>query len=260
MHTLLHQAAPAVRSSAARCAMCALRSLCLPEGLTDGEVARLEQAVARRRRVLREDVLFRMGDTAAMLYAVRFGHFKSVQTDRRGDGHVTAFQMGGDLLGLDSFGTGVHASSAIALEDSEVCEISLARLEQLLPQIPRLMAHFHRILGREILREQAAMLFLGNMRADQRLASFLLDLGERYAQRGYSPRSFQLRMSREDIGGYLGLTIECISRQLARFRQNGWIALDRREIELTDREALVALAAGLQPALPAAMLPRRDAA
>jgi CRP/FNR family transcriptional regulator len=157
--------------------------------------------------------------------------------------------MAGELLGIDSIGTGQHASTAIALEDSEVCEIPYAKLQDLLVQIPRLMAHFHRIMGREILREQAVMIFLGNMRAEQRLASFLLNLSERYAMRGYSSRSFQLRMSREDIGGYLGLTIECISRQLARFRQNGWITLNKRSVELTDREALVALAAGLQPAL-----------
>ena len=205
--------------------------------------------IGRRRRVLRDDVLFRMGESAGMLYAVRFGHFKSVQTDRRGDQHITGFQMAGELLGMDSIGTGQHASTAIALEDSEVCEIPYAKLQELLVQIPRLMAHFHRIMGREILREQAVMIFLGNMRAEQRLASFLLNLSERYAMRGYSSRSFQLRMSREDIGGYLGLTIECISRQLARFRQNGWITLNKRAIELTDREALVALAAGLQPAL-----------
>jgi CRP/FNR family transcriptional regulator len=225
MHIVLHPEPSATRPAAARCAQCAFRALCLPENLSDSEVVRLEQIIGRRRRVL---------------YAVRFGHFKSVQTDRRGDQHITGFQMAGELLGMDSIGTGQHASTAIALEDSEVCEIPYAKLQELLVQIPRLMAHFHRIMGREILREQAVMIFLGNMRAEQRLASFL---------RGYSSRSFQLRMSREDIGGYLGLTIECISRQLARFRQNGWITLNKRSVELTDREALVALAAGLQPAL-----------
>jgi CRP/FNR family transcriptional regulator len=237
-----------------------LRTLCLPDHLTDGELSRFAQVIARRRRLLRDDVLYRMGECAGTLYAVRFGHFKTVQLDRRGDLHVTGFQMAGELLAMDSLGTGMHASSAIALEDSEVCEIPYARLLELLPQMPRLLEQFHRLLGREIMREQAATLFLGNMRADQRLASFLLDLGERYAQRGYSSRSFLLRMSRDDIAGYLGLTLECISRQLARFRQNGWIALEKRAIELTDRAALVTLAAGLQPALGEPGLPQVHAA
>lgn len=239
-----------LRPAASRCALCPLRSPCLPESLSADDLARIEQLVARRRRVLREDVLYRMGDRGGTLYAIRLGHFKSLQADRRGGQHLTGFQMAGELLGMDALGTGLHGSTAVALEDSEVCEIPYARLLELMPRMPGLLAHFHQMLGREILREQAVMIFLGNMRADQRLASFLLDLGERYAMRGYSARSFLLRMSRDDIAGYLGLTLECISRQLARFRRSGWIWLDKRAIELTDRDALLALAAGLQPALP----------
>ncbi len=249
MYTLRRSESSAVRPVTARCAVCTFRSLCLAESLTSNEVRRLEGLVVRRRRLLREDVLYRMGDQGGMLYAIRLGHFKSMQTDRRGYQHVTGFPMAGELLAMDSIGTGVHASTAIALEDSEVCEIPYARLLAIMPDMPVLLAHFHRLLGMEILREQAAMIFLGNMRADQRLASFLLNLGERYALRGYSSRSFLLRMSRDDIAGYLGLTLECISRQLASFRRNGWIRLDKRAIELTDREGLLALAAGLQPAL-----------
>lgn len=252
MHIVLHTERAVSRPAVARCGQCAFRELCLPESLSDGEVGRLEQLIGRRRRVLRDDVLFRAGANGGMLYAVRFGHFKSVQRDRRGVEHITGFQMAGDMLGIDSIGTGQHASTVIALEDSEVCEISYDKLQELLAEMPRLMAHFHRILGREIVREQGVMGLLGNIRADQRLATFLLDLGDRYASRGYSSRSFQLRMSREDIGGYLGLTIECISRQLATFRRNGWIVLDKRAIELTRRDALVAIAEGLQPEAPPA--------
>jgi CRP/FNR family transcriptional regulator len=200
--------------------------------------------------VVRDQQLFRMGEPGLCLYVLRFGHVKTTQADRRGASHVTGFQMAGDLLGMDALGNGLHASAAMALEDGEVCEIPYARLRMLLPDAPRLMERFHQLLGHELLRTQAAMMFLGNMRADQRLASFLLDLGGRYAQRGCSARSFQLRMSREDIASYLGLTIECVSRQLASLRQHGWIALERRAVELSDRPALVALAAGLQPALP----------
>ncbi|MGV7207549.1 helix-turn-helix domain-containing protein [Oxalobacteraceae bacterium A2-2] len=238
-----------VRGAPVRCGGCALRALCLAAGLDAGELARLEHLI-RRRRVVRDQQLFRMGEPGQSLYVVRFGHFKTTQADRRGASHVTGFQMAGDVLGMDAVGNGVHASAAMALEDAEVCEIPYARLNTLLPEAPRLLERFHHLLGRELLRVQAAMMFLGNMRADQRLASFLLDLGGRYAQRGFSPRSFQLRMSREDMASYLGLTIECVSRQLASLRQHGWIALERRAVELSDRAALVALTAGLQPALP----------
>lgn len=249
MYSLLRSESPTARPATTRCAVCAFRSLCLPESLGSDDVRRIEQLASRRRRLLRDDVLYHMGDPGGTLYAIRLGHFKSMQTDRRGYQHVTGFPMAGDLLAMDSIGTGIHASTAVALEDSEVCEIPYARLLAAMADMPGLLAHFQRILGREILREQAAMIFLGNMRADQRLASFLLNLGERYAMRGFSSRSFLLRMSREDIAGYLGLTLECISRQLARFRRNGWIRLDKRAIELADREGLLVLAAGLQPAL-----------
>lgn len=249
MHLMTRPAMPLVPRPPVRCAVCAVRSLCLPENLTESEVCRFEQAIVRRRRVPRDDVLYRTGDPAGALYAVHFGHLKTFQLDQRGAQHLTGFQMAGDLLALDSLGTGIHASTAVALEDCEVCEIPYARLQELLVQMPRLLEHFHRLLGREILREQATMMLLSNMRAEQRLASFLLSLGNSYAMRGYSSRSFHLRMAREDIAGYLGLTIECISRQLARFRRNGWIRLEKRSIELTDRDALASLAAGLQPAL-----------
>jgi CRP/FNR family transcriptional regulator len=249
MHAMLRSGLLPGHAATLRCTVCALRSLCLCDDMTNDEVRRLEQLVTRRRRLLCDDVLYRMGDQGGTLYAIRLGHFKSMQADRNGREHLTAFPMVGELLGMDSIGTGIHASTAVALEDSEVCEIPYARLLDILPQMPGLLVHFHRLLGREILRGQAAMIFLGNMRADQRLASFLLNLGERYAMRGYSSRSFLLRMSRDDIAGYLGLTPECISRQLAAFRRSGWIRLEKRAIELADQGALVALAAGLQPAL-----------
>jgi CRP/FNR family transcriptional regulator len=146
---------------------------------------------------------------------------------------------------MEAIGAGVHSCSAVALEDSEVCEIPFARLQELVCEMPALMRHFHRTMAREIQREQAVALFLGNMRAEQRLALFLVSLGARYAARGYSATSFQLRMSREDIGGYLGLTIESISRLLARFRKAGWISLTNRDLCITDPVAMDALSTGI---------------
>jgi CRP/FNR family transcriptional regulator len=234
--------------SGSKCGQCAFRDLCLPVGLSEQETLQLDRIISRRRRVARDEPLYQSGKRFDTLYAVRFGHFKTACIDARGDQHITGFHMAGDVIGMDAIGTGSHDCSAMALEDSEVCEIPYARLQGLLVQMPHLMAHFHRMMGREIVREQSVMLFLSNMRADQRIANFMIGLSQRYLQRGLSPRRFQLRMSREDMGAYLGLTVECISRQLARFRANGWIVLDRRELEITDMPALLSLTSDGSPA------------
>ncbi len=241
------QAVPAAKSGKVNCTLCSFNRFCLPQGLADSDVARLDQIIARRRRVARDEQLFSMGASFGSLYAVRLGHFKTAQVNIHGEQQVTGFHMAGDLLGMDAIGSGLHNCSATALEDSEVCEIPFNRLQELVMQTPSLMQQFHRVLGREIQREQAIMLFRGSMRADQRMALFLLNLGARYSARGYSSASYQLRMSREDIGGYLGLTIESVSRLLARFRKQGWIKLDNRDIRILDRDSLEALSTGREP-------------
>jgi len=239
--------APASRSAAAgsnQCAVCSFKNLCLPLGLDDAEVLRLDQIIGRRRRVQRDETLYRMDQPFGSLYAVRFGHFKTAQVNLRGEQQITGFQMAGELLGMDAIGTGRHACGAVALEDSEVCEIPFGRLQGLFAQVPQLLQHFHRIMSHEIMREQNVMLFLGNMRAEQRFAVFLLNLGTRYAARGYSASQFQLRMSREDIGDYLSLTIESVSRLLSKFRKQGWVAIENRAVRILDRAALEALSTG----------------
>src|SRR5476649_473892 len=227
-----------------KCAVCSFKKLCLPLGLDDADVVRLDQIIGRRRRVQRDETLYRMDQPFGSLYAVRFGHFKTAQVNLRGEQQITGFQMAGDLLGMDAIGTGRHACSAVALEDSEVCEIPFGRLQELFAQVPQLLQHFHRIMSHEIMREQNVMLFLGNMRAEQRFAVFLLNLSSRYAARGYSPSHYQLRMSREGISDYLGLTIESISRLLSRFRKSGWIRVENRDLTIVDRTSLEALATG----------------
>jgi CRP/FNR family transcriptional regulator len=234
----------AVSSSQNKCAVCGLKNLCLPVGLNDAEVSRLDKIIGRRRRVERDENLCRMEQPFNNLYAVRFGHFKTSRVNHRGEQQITGFQMAGELLGMDAIGTGQHGCGVVALEDSEVCEIPFARLQELFADVPQLLQHFHRIMSQEIMREQNAMMFLANMRAEQRFALFLLNLSTRYAARGYSPNSYQLRMSREDIGDYLGLTIESISRLLSRFRSNGWIRVDKRDLTIVDRASLEALATG----------------
>jgi CRP/FNR family transcriptional regulator len=178
------------------------------------------------------------------LYAIRLGHFKTYQVNRDGAEQITGFQMAGELLGMDAISADQHHCTAVALEDSEVCEIPFASLQQLLAEMPTLLRHFHRMMSQEITREQSVMLLLGNMQATQRFAAFLVNLSSRYEARGYSPTTFQLRMSREEIGNYLGLTIESISRLLSKFKKEGLVRVSNREIELLDPRMLKAITAG----------------
>ena len=231
-----------------KCGRCAYRTLCLPLGLSERDLARVEHAIGCRRRLARGDVLFRAGQPFGNLYAVRFGHFMTSRSDYCGERYVTGFQMAGDMLGIDAIGNGEHASTATALEDSEVCELPYARLQALMVELPQVMEHFHRTMSQEILRDQSAIRVLGILRADERLASLLLNLSARYAMRGFSPRRFQLRMSRDDMARYLGLTLETVSRLLARFREQGLIRLDRRELEILDMARLETLATGAHAA------------
>jgi CRP/FNR family transcriptional regulator len=228
----------------ASCSACSMHQLCLPMGLDNSDMSRLDAIIGRRRKVQRDAHLYRMGDPFTNLYAIRLGHFKTFQINVSGEQQITGFQMAGELLGMDAISADRHHCAAVALEDSEVCEIPFSRLEDLFGEIPTLLHHFHRMMSQEITREQSVMLLLGNMRAEQRFAAFLVNLGSRYSARGYSQTSFQLRMSREEIGNYLGLTIESISRLLSRFKKQGLLRVSNREIEVIDAERLKALAAG----------------
>ncbi len=226
------------------CSACSLHKICLPVGLADGDIDQLDGIIGNRRRILRGTSLYRIGDTFTNLYAIRVGHFKTHQVSADGAEQITGFQMTGELLGLDAISTDRHNCYAVALEDSEVCEIPFARLQDLFTAIPVLLRHFHRMMSQEITRDQGTMLMLGNMRAEQRFAALLMNLSSRYKARGYSSSKFQLRMSREDMGNYLGLTIESISRLLSRFKKQGLINVNNREIELLDFPVLKELTMG----------------
>ena len=239
---------PPINVSALRasCSACSMHQLCLPMGLEEADMSQLDAIIGRRRKVARDAHLYRMGDAFSNLYAIRLGHFKTFQINVGGEQQITGFQMAGELLGMDAIGTERHHCSAVALEDSEVCEIPFSRLEELFGHIPALLHHFHRMMSQEITREQSVMLLLGNMRAGQRFAAFLTNLSSRYAARGYSSTAFQLRMSREEIGNYLGLTIESISRLLSRFKKLGVLQVSNREIVILEPSRLKAMAAGTE--------------
>ncbi len=233
-----------IASLTSSCADCSMHELCLPATVSEEELDRLELIMSKRTRVERGENLYRAGDVFNSLYAVRLGHFKTVYSEGPATKQITGFQMSGEILGMEGIGQIRHKCSAIALEDSEVCEIPYSRLESLLTEIPSLQAHFHRMMSREIEREHQVMLLLGSMSADQRVAAFLLNLSRRYEIRGFSPSHFVLRMTREDIGNYLGLTIESVSRVFSRFKKNDWIEGSPRDVKILDRGALEELCNG----------------
>ncbi len=223
------------------CSTCSLHELCLPAGLNQHELKIFDQLFNRRRPVKRGDYLYRAGTELQSLYAVRTGFVKSCVLHEDGREQVAGFHMMGDLLGLDAISSNHHTSDTVALEDSEVCEIPFTALEKLSREIPSLQNHFHRIMSREIVRDHGVMLLLGSMRAEERLAAFLLNLSQRFALRGYSPTEFNLRMTREEIGSYLGLKLETISRVLSRFQEERLIEVKNKHIKINDLEQLHAL-------------------
>jgi CRP/FNR family transcriptional regulator len=188
----------------AGCSSCSSRGICLPCGLTGRDAERADELVYTRRRLRRGETLHYAGDTFVSLYAVRSGSFKINAKLEDGRDQLTCFRMAGEILGLEGIGRGQHACDAIALEDSDVCVIPYARLENLGRDLVGLQRQLHRLMSQEIVRETDMMLLLGSMRAEERLAAFLLNLSQRFAARGYSASEFNLRMTREEIGSYLG--------------------------------------------------------
>ncbi len=225
------------------CSACKLRELCLPIGLSRDDVARLDSLVDERRMVPRGGSLFRAGDPFVALYAVRTGFFKTCVGSEDGRDQVTGFQMAGEVLGLDGISSDRHTVDAIALEDSQVCLIPFAQLERLSREFIELQRHFHRIMSREIVREHGVMLLLGSMRAEERLAAFLLNLTQRLHSRGFSGSELVLRMTREEIGSYLGLKLETVSRTFSKFHDDGLLEVRQRQIRVLDQPGLQKLVA-----------------
>jgi CRP/FNR family transcriptional regulator len=235
--TIVRLAAPA--SAATACSTCCLKNVCLPCGLGSADLDRFDQIAAAKRRVARGASLFHSGDGFESLYALRSGAFKTVGVSRQGDEKITGFHLPGELLGLDAISGGRHDYNAVALEDSEVCAIPFAQLERLATALPALQRQLLRLVSGDISRDQGLMLLLGSMTAEQRLAAFLLSLSRRHQRLGFSPSRFVLRMTREEIGNYLGLTLETVSRLFSRFQREQFLAVQQRDIEIRDAARLM---------------------
>ena len=226
------------------CSTCSLRELCLPVGLRPDEFEQLDTVIKQSHRLKKGEFLFRSGESFHSLYAIRTGFFKTMVASQDGRDQVTGFFMSGELIGMDGICTHSHSCDAVALEDSEVCELPFGHMEALSKEIPSIQTHFFRLMSREIVRDQGVMLLLGNMRAEERIAAFLLNLSQRLHHRGFAANDFILRMSREEIGSYLGLKLETVSRTLSRFHQEGLIVVEHKHIRLLKPELLNQMVSG----------------
>lgn len=221
-----------------RCNSCNLGELCFPCVMAGSDVQRLDDLKFGRRKVKMSQTLYREGDRFQFFYAVRSGTFRSNLMLSDGREQVNGFYMSGEIMGLDGVAYGLHASSATALEDAEVCAIPYAHLSELAAGNPSLQQVVSRMMSREILRDHRLMMLLGSMNAEERLAAFLINLSHRLKVRGYSASEFHLRMSRAEIGSYLGMTLETVSRTFSAFQQLRLLEVDKRHIRLVDIEGL----------------------
>ncbi|MEY3523158.1 MAG: hypothetical protein RIT33_575 [Pseudomonadota bacterium] len=228
--------------SANKCSTCVLGQFCLPVGLNQEEIGKIDSLVTERVRLKKGDALYRQGDSLTAVYGIKFGTLKTEYTLPDGREQITGFHLPGEMLGLDGIGNNQYQSNAIALEDSEACIVKFNEFEILARQIPSLQHQFHRILSKELTQDQRHLLSLGSLRAEERLASFLLNFSDRLAARGYSPSEYHLRMSREEIGSYLGIQLETVSRLFSRFTESGLIQIKQRHIKLIDMDGLLELA------------------
>ena len=207
-------------------------------GLSEQELRRVDELVAVRRTVKRGASLFHNGEKFTSLYAIRTGFFKTTVNTEDGRDQVTGFQMAGEIVGLDGIVNELHTCDAIALEDAEVCVLPFDRIEEISREINSLQRHVHKIMSREIVREHGVMLLLGSMRAEERLAAFLLNLVQRLQARGFSKTELILRMTREEIGSYLGMKLETVSRTFSKFADDGMVEVKQRHIHICDADAL----------------------
>jgi len=220
------------------CSTCMLGHVCIPIGMAASDVQKLDTLVQERVRLTKGTILYTQQDTLDAVYSVRYGSLKTQVEDAAGHIQITGFNLPGEMIGLDGMLEGRHVSTAIATEDTEVCVIRLSQIDQVANQLPSLQHQMRRLMSRELGRSYQLLASLGSLRSEQRLAGFLLNLSQRYAALGYSSTEFLLRMGREEIGNYLGLTLETTSRLFSRFAREKLISIRQREVQLLDVPAL----------------------
>lgn len=225
-----------------KCSACILNELCLPIGMSKHDIALLDEFVTDRMRIPKNEFLYQHGDHAGAIYGLRSGALKTQIQEPTGKTQITGFVLPGEILGMDGIGTQTHVSQAIALEDSEVCVIKTNDIDKVAAQIPQLQQQFRRLMSLEINRSHKVLMTIGSLKSEQRLATFLLNISYRLSALGYSSSIFILRMSREEIANFLGLTLETISRLFTKLSRSNIIKIDKREVTILNKDALIATA------------------
>jgi CRP/FNR family transcriptional regulator len=210
-------------------------------GLAPEDVGRLDDIVKRTKPLHRGDYLFHSGESFRSLYVVKTGSVKTYAPSEEGGEQVLGFHLPGEIIGLDGIDTEVHTCSARVLDTSVICELPFARLEELTATIPSLQHQMYRLLSKEIGHDTEMLLLLGKKNAEERLAAFLINMSRRLHQRGLSATDFHLSMSRHEIGNYLGLAVETVSRLFTRFQEEGLLKVDRKHVQLLDPAGLEAV-------------------
>ena len=220
------------------CQNCSISELCLPFSLNDQELTSLDNIIDRKRPIHKGDKLFHDGQEMNSLFAIRSGTFKTYTVNAEGEEQITGFHLAGDLLGFDAIASNEHPSFAQALETAMVCEIPYENLDELSNTMPKLKKQVLRLMSNEIRTDQEMLTLLNRKNAEQRVATFISALSARYHARGLSSKEFRLTMTRSDIGNYIGLTVETISRLLNRFHKNQIIHVDGKLIKILDAKKL----------------------
>ncbi|OGT82727.1 MAG: hypothetical protein A3H91_16445 [Gammaproteobacteria bacterium RIFCSPLOWO2_02_FULL_61_13] len=228
----------------ATCANCSINALCLPHGISKADMEKLDAMVRKSKPIAKGAVLFRAGEPLDSLYLVRSGSLKVQLQTESGDEQIIGFFLPGELMGLDALGTHHHTCTAKALEISSICNLPYDELSDICSHVPALHESLMRLIGMEITAEQELLLSINQRQALGRVAAFLLALSHRFQRLHYSPREFRLTMSRYELGNYLGLTIETVSRAVSRLQQDGLIKVDRRSIRILNPEGLQEICQG----------------
>lgn len=224
------------------CRDCHLRERCLPHGLHDNDLKMLDDIIKPYRTIRKGETLYGAGDPLRALYAVRRGMFKTSAVTEDGRVHVTGFFLPSEVLGFDAIMTQRHHCAAEALETSDVCEVPFERLEELAHLIPGLQHQLLVVMSHEIQEDEHMLVILGRMTAEERLATFLTTFSRRQVALGLSATDLNLVMSRQDIGHYLGLALETVSRLLSRFQEQGLIETLGRQVRLLEPDRVETIA------------------
>lgn len=233
---------PCTHKKQVNCNQCQLNTICMPVSLHIQDIDKLDSIIQRQKPLQKGEYLFRANDPFTSVYAVRSGALKTHLISENGEEQITGFYLPGEVLGMDGLGNNQHTNSVQAIATSYVCKIPFERLEELSAQLPSLQRHFLQLMGREINQEQQVIGLLNQKNAESRIASLLLSISSRNSRRDLSANKFLLPMSRKDLGNFLGLTTETVSRVFSRLQSKGLIETAQKEITLIDINALQALA------------------